>query len=172
MYVHEIVKKPSLAFVLISLSLHRSHHSMSAWVSFLNPVSSSLFSSLSSSRPLWWHLVGCLLSAWGSENPILLIWWNCKKPSILTSSFFSYLTLSQGSPSALALCDSAVWTHRCQFHGSQPLDGHFKKEKEDEKKKKHCEMECAATSILAKPSELRPTGFNSSWRQNRLFRCH
>lgn len=46
------------------------------------------------------------------------------------------------------------------------------KKKKKTGKKMHFEIECAATSILAKPSELRPTGFNSSWRQNRLFRCH
>lgn len=39
------------------------------------------------------------------------------------------LTLSQGSPSALAPADSAARTHRCQFHGSRPPDGHLEKKR-------------------------------------------
>lgn len=39
---------------------------------------------------------------------------------------FLHLTFSQKSPSVLAPCDSSVWTHCCQFHGSQRLDRHKK----------------------------------------------
>lgn len=51
-----------------------------------------------------------------------------------------------------------MWSHRCQFHGSQPLDGRLKKEGEEdeeeekrrreEKKKKRPETEREAVGIF------------------------
>ncbi len=52
-------------------------------------------------HPLWWHLVGYLLCACGCMDPILLIWWNCKKPSTQFSQSDLFIVES--------ICVGSLW---------------------------------------------------------------